>query len=232
LSLETWQQEFYPVHAKVAAQSAATTKDVILSSINKWKGLRKANIEKHELVLDSYGVLRDLKTQQRAVMIGSNNCSLCLKFQTQYTGCRSCPIYLMQGFSCYNSRPEDGKEHMDSAYNLYLKPGGDPEPIIKLLTDTYNWQPNDELLSKPFELNATYRTKGGELVKIIEVSTHLPGYECVKGEDDIWRYNRPNDRGRVTASAHDMSDPRNLIPEPINDGLNSLKSLQESMNIE
>jgi len=31
--------------------------------------------------------------------------------------------------------------------------------------------------------------------------------------DIIWRYNRPQDLGRCTASAFDMSDYRNLIPE-------------------
>jgi len=73
--------------------------------------------------------------------------------------------------------------------------------------------------TKPFELGRTYLTRAGRSVTIIAVSD-VPGYECVQGDDHPpgdpkggWRYNRASDRGRVTGSAFDMSDPRNLIPE-------------------
>jgi len=65
--------------------------------------------------------------------------------------------------------------------------------------------------SAPFLLCSSYRTKAGQWVRIVDEST-LKGYECVKGDDGIWRYNRESDRGRVTGSAFDMSDPRNLLP--------------------
>lgn len=78
-------------------------------------------------------------------------------------------------------------------------------------------------LTKPFELGKTYLTQAGQPVTIKAVS-NTPGYECVQGDDLsswtpgvfkwVWRYNRESDRGRVTGSAFDMSDPRNLIPEP------------------
>ncbi len=83
-------------------------------------------------------------------------------------------------------------------------------------------------MSKPFELGKTYRTQAGSWVKIIEIN-NTPGYETVRGDDHEpdwiddkgkahtlgWRYNREgkNERGRCTGSAHDFSDPRNLIPE-------------------
>ena len=77
--------------------------------------------------------------------------------------------------------------------------------------------------SKPFEVGKTYLTQEGKSVTI-KAKTTVPGYECVQGDDLakcpergvftwIWRYNRESDRGRVTGSAFDMSDPRNLIPE-------------------
>jgi len=74
-------------------------------------------------------------------------------------------------------------------------------------------------MSKPFEVGKTYKTREGKSVTIIN-ATDLPGYEGVQGDDPLdgnpeggWRYNRASDRGRVTGSAFDMSDPRNLIPE-------------------
>jgi hypothetical protein len=63
----------------------------------------------------------------------------------------------------------------------------------------------------PFLLMSSYKTKSGKWVRIIDESTRK-GYETVKGDDDIWRYNREEDRGRVTGSPFDMSDGNNLIP--------------------
>lgn len=62
------------------------------------------------------------------------------------------------------------------------------------------------------KVGESYKTQDGKNVTITE-ARHTPGYECVLGDDDIWRYNREGDRGRVTGTAHDFSDPRNLIPE-------------------
>jgi hypothetical protein len=67
-----------------------------------------------------------------------------------------------------------------------------------------------------FVVGETYLTQDGKEVTILDQST-VPSYEAVKGSDlnvdgnNIWRYNRPNDRGRVTGSNFDMSDPRNLV---------------------
>jgi len=86
-----------------------------------------------------------------------------------------------------------------------------------------NWEIKE--LTKPFELGKTYKTLGGKDVTIVAIKG-VPGYETVEGDDlspnvpaderphGIHRYNRASDRGRVTGSAFDMSDPYNLIPEP------------------
>jgi hypothetical protein len=60
-----------------------------------------------------------------------------------------------------------------------------------------------------FLLGSSYQTKAGQWVRIVDEST-TRGYECVKGDDGVWRYNRRSCRGRVTGSSND--DPRNLIP--------------------
>lgn len=63
-----------------------------------------------------------------------------------------------------------------------------------------------------FELGKAYRMQNGELITITKVNRDSPSHACVEGSDEIWRYDRPDDAGRCTASAFDMSDPRNLVP--------------------
>lgn len=97
--------------------------------------------------------------------------------------------------------------------------------------------------TKPFEIGKSYQMVGGGTVTCIEL-THVPGYQCARfddgkdGEEEVpdwladrdlngnqptkirsystgWRYNRDGvDRGRVTGTSHDHSDPRCVIPEP------------------
>jgi hypothetical protein len=68
-----------------------------------------------------------------------------------------------------------------------------------------------------FKVGNTYKTQEGKDVKIIAESYVGTAYHCVQGDDGLtpeggWRYARKSDAGRVTGSAFDMSDPRNLIP--------------------
>lgn len=88
--------------------------------------------------------------------------------------------------------------------------------------------------TKPFEVGKEYQMVGGGTVTCVELS---PNYECARfsdGEEQTiegrtfttgWRYNRDNiDRGRVTGTPFDHSDPRCVIPEPADecdDGLHS-----------
>lgn len=97
--------------------------------------------------------------------------------------------------------------------------------------------------TKPFEKGKKYLTQEGKEVICIEVNDHkyyesarfndgdgngltwsfTGGYYHRHTHEWIpvvwrthttgWRYNRDSDRGRVTGSAHDFSDPRNVIPE-------------------
>lgn len=57
----------------------------------------------------------------------------------------------------------------------------------------------------------SYLTKSGRSVSIVEEKNDSRGYECAKGDDGIWRYNRDQDRGRVTGSEPECPD--NLTPE-------------------
>lgn len=65
-----------------------------------------------------------------------------------------------------------------------------------------------------FKLGHCYRTLGGHDVTIVQEQRNLPGYECVGGDDGIWRYDRPSDYGRCTGSSNDADgnpDQRNLV---------------------
>lgn len=62
-----------------------------------------------------------------------------------------------------------------------------------------------------FHVGKIYLSKRGKAVKIMSVKHFGTSYHCVKGSDNKWRYARPSDAGRVTASAFDMSCLDNLI---------------------
>lgn len=67
----------------------------------------------------------------------------------------------------------------------------------------------------PFVLGKTYKRRDGLDVKIVEINDQG---DCVRGDDSLievsgWRYSRPGDHGRCTGTSHDLSDPRNLLPE-------------------
>ena len=62
-----------------------------------------------------------------------------------------------------------------------------------------------------FQLYETYETQEGNKVFIVEEGQVGTQYHWVRGDDNICRYARKSDAGRVTASNFDMSDPRNLV---------------------
>lgn len=63
----------------------------------------------------------------------------------------------------------------------------------------------------PYELGNQYRTQEGELVRFVAVHNQGSSYETMEDENGVNRYTR-RDFGRVTGTAHDYSDPRNVPP--------------------
>lgn len=63
----------------------------------------------------------------------------------------------------------------------------------------------------PYMVGNYYRTQAGELVRFVDVTNEGNSYETMVDESGIHRYTR-RDFGRVTGSAHDYSDPRNVAP--------------------
>lgn len=99
----------------------------------------------------------------------------------------------------------------------------DDEPVTVLVRQS-------PMVSEPLLLGNTYRLLSGNTVMIVEVN-NKPGYESVKGNDGAWRYNRQNDRGRVTGSPHDFSEPRNIIPLYSRNDPGVLEGLQIDLRI-
>lgn len=61
-----------------------------------------------------------------------------------------------------------------------------------------------------FHVGLIYKTNDGRLVGITRIIHKGSNYECVKGNDGIWRYSS-RDYGRVTGTNHDGSCPLNIM---------------------
>lgn len=74
--------------------------------------------------------------------------------------------------------------------------------------------------TRPFEVGKRYLRHDGVEVTCLELNEGVPGYETARFDDPLrlgggHRYNRDQDRGRVTGTCHKFTDPRNIIPEAI-----------------
>lgn len=67
--------------------------------------------------------------------------------------------------------------------------------------------------SVAFRVGNVYQRQDGTCVRLVRENYGIQGYETVEDEDGCNYYNRPgkNERGRCTGTAHDFSDPRNLV---------------------
>lgn len=65
----------------------------------------------------------------------------------------------------------------------------------------------------PFRCGKWYRTQDNSWVRFVSIANEGNSYETMADENGVHRYTS-RDYGRVTGSAHDYSDPRN-VPPPI-----------------
>lgn len=66
--------------------------------------------------------------------------------------------------------------------------------------------------SQPFEVGETYLTLSGVPIQVVSLHGDID-HATALGSDNIHRYNRVGDRGRVTGSSFDMTaEPLNLVP--------------------
>jgi hypothetical protein len=114
MSLETWKAEFYPIEADKATN---TDLEATLHSLKKWEGLRKDNLDKHNLVKINEFISNEsiIDEKGNTLKITSSSCSLCKKYDND---CNECPLYRC-GTATYG----------------YWLITSDPEPMIKSLEE-------------------------------------------------------------------------------------------------
>lgn len=96
MSYETWRNEFYPIDA-----ISCPKEEALDHSIQKWKGLRKENLERHGV----YRVGKNVYESEGIVQLRISNvsCALCVNHQ----GCDGCPLFNHLNRACDNSGPYD-----------------------------------------------------------------------------------------------------------------------------
>lgn len=101
MSLRTWKKEFYPK----APTKRMTELQAIEHSLQKWKGLRKANLKKHGVFQDGAnvwenGAFDDWITANRDTFVfDSKSCALCVKhfLNPKESSCEKCPLAALHG---------------------------------------------------------------------------------------------------------------------------------------
>lgn len=151
MSLTTWCNEFYPVPADdVSVQNA------VAHSLQKWKGLRPENLEKHGLIRYGDREIREvesppLRSYVPSLAIDADSCALCYHFlRDEDTDefdddgdvvCSRCPLHQTLGHDC---------DHAGGPYDLWLgrikdvnrqrviynHASSTPEPMIAALEKT------------------------------------------------------------------------------------------------
>ena len=134
MSIETWKAAFYK------AEAADTAIDEALEhSILKWEGLRKANLDEHELRVRGRIILVD-KTSgyftpaQPLFKIDETTCALCAHHILKKHTCLSCPLFkALNGNNCDAWPVNDSIQLADSNPYQAFTSCGDPEPMIRAL---------------------------------------------------------------------------------------------------
>jgi len=125
MSLETWQEEHYPVPAN--SDTLKTAIQSIKHSLQKWIGLRFDNLEKHGIRLSGRHIHERgyLGNLDKSLRIDTSSCSLCVDYLVKGSTCYLCPLYKRLGVSC------------DTEGQPYVRfcESGDPEPMIKALEE-------------------------------------------------------------------------------------------------
>ena len=90
MSFQSWQKEFYPKPADRTSKASATA-----HSLQKWLGLTKKNLKKHQCKM-VYG--RVLSESGGGLDIDAASCALCHHyFHYDRNDCGKCPLYLVRG---------------------------------------------------------------------------------------------------------------------------------------
>ncbi len=164
MSLDSWKAEFYAVEADPWNGS---TLEAIEHSLKKWRGLRRANMVRHNVFKEErIALIRDADTIQ-PLALGGNTCALCTLFYDasaiarrksldDLPECHLCPLVKSGRASCEQSL---------SPYMHWAK-SGDPEKMIADLKHAHNHaaeeiiDEKERALAIEFEHELESETKG------------------------------------------------------------------------
>ncbi len=125
MSLKTWKEEFYPTPAEHVSAFHA-----IDHSLVKWRGLRQANLNRHELVRSGFQIVD--KDGGEMLRMNQDTCALCVHYLNPPGGtgnvCKTCPLFIVRG-----GVPCDVGDHLPPYHAFIFR--GDPEPMIRLLEE-------------------------------------------------------------------------------------------------
>ena len=124
MSIESWKAEFYPTPADEASKDQA-----IAHSLRKWEGLRKENLDRHEL---SQVRGRIVSRSGSKLWVDGDSCALCHHYLVDGDGdaydvsCDNCPLSIARGgFPCDHSLPDESNAPWQE-----FEGEGNPEPMI------------------------------------------------------------------------------------------------------
>lgn len=127
MSFQTWINEFYPTPVKGPhGLTAKTPLESVRQSLLKWKGIKKANLQKHgcEVFMGhfhaSVPVIREIGFDDLYLPLNYDSCSLCVRCGT---GCNGCPL----------NEVEKGKKCADGSAYMYWRSSNNPLPLIRAL---------------------------------------------------------------------------------------------------
>ena len=123
MSLQTWEEEFYPESAEEAAERGEAA--AVEHSLRKWEGLKEENRAQHGLKAYSRSIHESAETA-KYLEIDEGTCALC----QMGVGCSPCPLYKARGGSACDRRRFDEVKAPWYAWT----DDRDPEPMIFWLT--------------------------------------------------------------------------------------------------
>lgn len=124
MSLGTWKKEFLTIED--ARNVPNNDKARLERDLQKWKGLRKENLDKHNVEQD-HEFIRD--ENDNVFEITGETCSLCQAYDAPFNDmekCKGCPLYKVRNLRCDKGEPKNNP-YFD--FLMY----GDPKNMIRLI---------------------------------------------------------------------------------------------------
>lgn len=124
-----WLLEFYPISADECAEQSP--EKALDHSLQKWTGLRKANLDRHGVKLRYYEV--QTTDHQTVLSVYGQTCALCRAYQEDDPVCKRCPLAISRGgVSCDQETQEEFDNDQHSPWGAFCRLD-DVEPMIAAL---------------------------------------------------------------------------------------------------